>query len=267
MSPVHNRETPSQIRSERMLRLLQLVSDRGEVHLRDLTDELDASAATIRRDVSALAAQGLLVRTHGGAKALPSRHELPTSLRDGHNQEAKRAIAQAAVAALPGGQHSIALSGGTTTLEVMRALEHRQDLTIITNSVALGVEAAQHDRHRVLIAGGVLRPASMELVGSLTDCTFRQVHVGTAILGCDGATAENGITTHDQVEASTNLVMMQQANRVICVADGSKIGTTTQAQMADMSMVDLLITDVSADPVELGRIRAQGVTVKVVTLP
>lgn len=257
---------PSQQRSQRLVRVLQLVADRGEVRLSDLVDELGASAATVRRDVSTLAGQGLLMRTHGGAKALPSGGELPVNLRGSRNQPAKRAIARAAVAHLPPGRHALAMTGGTTTTEVLRALQHRRDLTLVTNSVGLAVEAAQQGQNRVLIAGGILRPSSLELVGSLAEATFHQINVGTAIVGCDGVSLEGGLTTHDDVEASTNRAMIERAQKVVCVADGTKVGVATLARMADLEHVDLLITDTGAPAGEVDRIREAGVEVQLVAV-
>ena len=263
-SPSHSTDSPSTVRSQRMVRLLQLVAERGDVQLRDLADELNASAATIRRDVGALADQGLLVRTHGGATALRSGGELPVNLRGGRNQRAKRSIARAAVEHIPAGKHAVAMTGVTTTTEVLRALDRRRDLTIVTNSVGLAIEAAAHGQNRVLIAGGILRATSLELVGSLAESTFRQINVGTAIVGCDGVSLHGGLTTHDDVEASTNHTMIERAQRVICVADGSKIGVVTLARLADLNLINLLITDSTADPGELARIRKAGVEVQVV---
>ena len=259
-------ESPSVIRSHRMVRLLQLVAERGDVQLRDLADELNASAATIRRDVGALAEQGLLVRTHGGASSRRSGSELPMNLRGGRNTQAKRTIARVAVEQIPPGRHAVAMTGGTTTTEVLRALDRRRDLTIVTNSVGLAIEAASHGQNRVLIAGGILRATSLELVGSLAESTFRQINVGTAIVGCDGVSLDGGLTTHDDVEASTNHTMIERAQKVICVADGSKIGVATLARLAELSDVDMLITDSSADPAELARIRGAGVDVLVVQI-
>ncbi|WP_203566966.1 DeoR/GlpR family DNA-binding transcription regulator [Aestuariimicrobium ganziense] len=247
-----------------MVALLAAVAEHGEVVLSELAVELGASTATIRRDVAVLAEQGLLVRTHGGARRTNHGDELPVKLRDGRNRRAKQAIAQAAVDQLPHGRHAVALTGGTTTTEVLRAMGERHDLTIITNSVSLAIEAAACGQLRVLIAGGILRANSLELVGSLTESTFKQFNVGTAIVGSDGVSLEGGLTTHDHVEAGTNHTMIERAQRVICVADGTKIGRVTLAKLADLTDIDLLITDSTADPAALARIRRSGVEVQVV---
>lgn len=247
-----------------MVAILAAVAEQGHLQLSELSAMLGVSPATIRRDVAALAEQGLLARTHGGARSLGHPSELPVSLRDGRHREAKQAIAEVVAGLLPTGRHAISLTGGTTTTEVLRALRGRHDLTIITNSVGLALEAAGQGQSRVLIAGGILRPNSLELVGSLAEATFRQVNVGTAIVGADGISVAGGLTTHDETEAHTNHTMVERAQRVVAVADGSKVGRVTLAKLADLSEVDVLVTDAGADPGEVARIRAAGVDVRVV---
>lgn len=255
---------PSNKRSGRMVELLARLNAHGETALSELAKALKASEATIRRDVALLAEQGLLVRTHGGARPMNGLTELPVTLRDGRNRQAKQRVARRAAEQIPQGRHAIALTGGTTATEVLRALEHRQDLTIITNSITIALEAANQGQARVLIAGGVLRTSSMELVGSLTENTFKHVNVGTAIVGTDGISAAGGVTTHDDIEARTNHTMIERAQRVIVVADATKVGVVTLAKLGDLSEIDVLITDSNADPEELAKIRRAGVEIQVV---
>lgn len=248
-------------RSQRMAAILDAVAERGEASLSSLAELFGTSPATMRRDLTVLADQGLLVRTHGGAKTGGSLAEMPVALRDTRFQDAKRRIAREAAARIPRERHAVALSGGTTTAGVARELTGHADLTIVTNSLSIAGLVAVHPRLRVVMTGGILRPQSLELVGVLAEGAFTAVNVGTAILGADGISASAGVTTHDETEARTNHAMVAKAQRTIVVADGSKIGRAALARMADMSEVDLLITDDSADPEELARIRAAGVEV------
>ncbi len=247
-----------------MVALLALLNSQGQLSLSYLAKELSASEATIRRDVAVLAAQGLLDRTHGGARPARGARELPERLRGSRNQAAKTRIAMAAAHMIPEGKHAIGLTGGTTAAMVLRALAHRQDLTIITNSLSIGMEAAEHGQNRVLIAGGVLRPNSLEVVGSLAESTLRLVNVGTAIVGADGVSSVGGLTTHDDIEARTNHTLIERAQRVIVVVDSSKVGNVTLSKMGDLSEIDILITDDGAPPAELQRIRDAGVKVQTV---
>ena len=120
---------------------------------------------------------------------------------------------------------------------------------------------------RVLIAGGVLRASSLELVGSLAEQTFKHVNVGTAIVGVDGVSLSGGLTTHDEIEAKTNGAMMERSQRVIIAVDSSKLGVVTLAKMGDLASVDVLVTDSGAPEETLQAIRALGVEVHVVSLP
>lgn len=251
-------------RAQRMVAILDLVSERGSVSLAELSDTLGISAATARRDLSELADQNLVLRTHGGVSALGRGHEIPVALRDTRFQEAKRAIAKAMVQLLPAERHVIALSGGTTTASVARALANHRDIAVVTNSLTIANLLSGYAGVRVVMTGGFLRPQSLELVGALAESTFNTVNVGTAILGADGISASSGVTTHDETEARTNRAMVAKAQRTVVVADGSKVGAVALAQMADIEQVAMLITDTTADPGELDLLRAAGVKVVVV---
>jgi DeoR family transcriptional regulator of aga operon len=248
-------------RIRRLAAILDLVAERGSISLTELCETLRISAATARRDLSELAGQGLLIRTHGGATVRAGQTELPVSLRDTRFAEAKRRIARAMVARLPTERYVIALSGGTSTASVARELAGHRDMTVVTNSLTIAGLLAGTGGVRVVMTGGFLRPQSLELVGALAENTFSSVNVGTAILGADGISAASGVTTHDETEARTNQAMVAKAQRTVVVADGSKVGRIALAQMATIGQVAMLITDSSADPDELDRLRAAGVEV------
>lgn len=254
-------------RSRRMISILDLLAERGTVALTDLSGTLGISAATARRDLADLADQRLIVRTHGGARLIDSRNELPVNLRDTRFQEAKRAIAAAVAEIIPRQRYAVALSGGSTAANVARALASHDELTIVTNSLTIAQLVTTYPQLKVIMTGGILRPESLELVGVLAENTFNAINLGTAILGTDGITAAGGVTTHDETEARTNNAMVTHAQRVIVVADGSKVGRLALAQVATIEQVDMIVTDSSADAVSLDEIRSAGVTVIVVDHP
>ncbi|WP_297740222.1 DeoR/GlpR family DNA-binding transcription regulator [uncultured Tessaracoccus sp.] len=255
----------SKKRSDRLVALLDMVHDRGAMSLVELAEHLGASPATIRRDVVELASQGLVERTHGSVRAAASADgELPFHLRDTRQVTVKRAIGRRAALEIPFGRHAVAFTGGSTTATVLRELSERRDLTVITNSISIGLQAAELNMEKVLIAGGVLRPNSLELGGPLTESTMNLMHIDTAIVGADGCTVEHGLTTHDDVEARTNRAMVQRAARVVATLDSSKIGHVTKATILGMRNVDVLITDDGASQKVLRRIRELGVKVIVV---
>lgn len=254
----------SRKRLDRMRLILSVLHDAGSASLDGLAQQLGLSKATLRRDLAELDEQGLLVRTHGGARARESSAEIPVRLKDAQAREAKSSIARKAAQMIPVGPHALAVSGGTTTHEFVRALRFRSDLTIITNALTIAVDCAANPRINVIVTGGTVRSSSLEAVGPLSEATFNSVNIGTAVLGTDGISTEGGVTTHDDTEARTNRAMVEAAQRVIVVSDGSKVGKITLAKMADLTQINDLVTDESADPAALEEITQAGVKVHMV---
>src|SRR5690349_19462019 len=252
-------------RTDRMREVLSILRGQGEVDSQKLRAELGVSAATLRRDLSGLEEQGLLVRTHGGAKALdPSGSEIPVRLRDHRMVAIKRRIAQHAAALIPAGPQAVALTGGVTTGEVARSLKGRANMTIVTNSLTIAADCAVDAHMKVIATGGLVRANTLEAVGPMSEHAFQVITVGTAVLGADGMSAEIGATTYDEAEARTAIAMAANAQRVVVAVDGSKIGKVTLAKMTALDRLDHLVTDSTADPRQLERIASSGVRVHVV---
>lgn len=252
-------------KTDRMREVLSLLRGHGEVDAQKMRAELGVSAATLRRDLAELEEQGLLVRTHGGARAVdPSGSEIPVRLRDHRLVAIKRRIAQHAAALVPAGPQAVALTGGVTTGEVARALKGRPQMTIVTNSLTIAADCAVDAHMKVIVTGGLVRANSLEAVGPMSEHAFQVINVGTAVLGADGMSAEVGATTFDEAEARTAMAMAANAQRVIVPVDGSKIGKVTLAKMVPLSQIDHLVTDSTADRAQVEMIAAAGVQVHVV---
>jgi DeoR family transcriptional regulator of aga operon len=267
MSPRGPRSAEAMQRAERISTILETLATTGSVHVGELAGRFKVSAATLRRDLALLEAQRLLTRTHGGALAHDVAYELPVRYRDGRQRDQKRAIALAAVQRLPAGPYAVGLTGGTTTSEVARALADRGELTVVTNALNIAMELALRSRVKVIVSGGVARVQSYELVGPFAEQTLGGINIGIAFIGVDGVSAAGGLTTHDETEAHTNRAMIRRAQRVVVVADGTKVGRVMLAHIAPLSEIYELITDDSADPAELEAIRRGGVAVHVTRHP
>jgi DeoR family transcriptional regulator of aga operon len=254
-------------RSERMAQILHELSESGSLHVGDLSRRFGVSEATLRRDLTALEEQGVLTRTHGGALAQDVDYELPVRYREARSREAKRAIAREAVRRLPPEPHVIGLTGGSTTAALAKELPQRADLTVVTNALNTAMDLVLRPRVKLVVVGGVSRPRSYELVGPWAEQVLASINIGTAFIGVDGIDAAGGLTTHDENEARTNRAMLSRAQRVVVVADGSKLGERTLARIADVGEIHELITDSTADPEAVVAIRAAGVRVTVVGGP
>jgi DeoR family transcriptional regulator, aga operon transcriptional repressor len=250
-------------RAERLAAIMERMAERGNVDVEDLTHDLAVSPATVRRDLQALQEQRLLERTHGGAVAIGGLYELPVRYRSSRRRDDKLRIAQAALAHVRDGM-TIALTGGTTTTEVGRALVRRDALTIVTNAINIAAELAVRSNVRIVVTGGVARSASFELVGPLAELVLDHVNVDIAFVGVDGISARAGLATHREIEAHTNRVMLKRAGQVVAVADSSKLGATALARICGCDELDRLITTAGAGSDELDAIAALGVDVEVV---
>ena len=247
---------------ERLGVILEELSTSGSVGVTELCARLGVSPATVRRDLELLEEQRLLTRTHGGAVAQMVSYELPLRYRSATRPEQKRRIGQEAAARVHDGA-VIALTGGTTTTEVARAIAHRP-VTVVTNALNIASELAIRPNIKLLVTGGVARPETYELVGPIADATVSDLNVDVAFIGTDGVTASAGLTTHHEIEAHTDRAMLDRAARVVVVTDSSKLGRVAFVQIAPIDAVHELLTDGDGDPDELAAIRERDVLVTVV---
>ncbi len=252
-------------RQERFEHIIGLLSDGREVTVSELAEKLAVSSASVRRDLEQLEQRRLLVRTHGGAVGAPSvSYELPLRYRSGARVEQKRAIAREAVSRVPGERAIVGLTGGTTTTEVARALSADDEITIVTNALNIASEVVVRPAVKLVLTGGVARGRSYELCGPLAERTLGEVHLDVAFVGVDGLSASAGLTTHDEVEANTNRVLIQRAATVVVVADSAKLGRAAFACICGLDAVHEVITDDGADAAAVEALREAGVRVTVV---
>ena len=249
--------------AERLAAILERLAENGGVGVAELSQDLDASAATVRRDLQLLEEQRLLSRTHGGAVAHGMLYELPLRYRSARHGDEKRRIALAAAEHVAEGM-VVGLTGGTTTTEVARALSDRRRLTIVTNSLSIAAELAVRPNLKLVVTGGVARPESYELIGSLAEASLTGLNLDLAIVGVDGISPEAGLTTHHEAEANTNRALIERARRTLIVADSSKVGQTAFARICELDRVDELITDSVAEPDALAGLREAGLAVTTV---
>ena len=248
---------------DRLGLILQHLNQHGSVGVSGLADELGVSEASVRRDLHLLEEQKLLTRTHGGAVASGVLYELPMRYRGGQHYDAKRAIAALASTLVPADVTSVGLNGGSTTTEVARALASRPGLRVVTNALNIASELAVRSNIELVVCGGSARAESYELVGPLAELTLANINLDVAIIGVDGVSATAGFTTHHEVEAHTNRALVRAAERVIVVADSSKIGKRGFAKIVDVAAVSDIVTDSLAAPKDVAELERLGPKVHV----
>jgi DeoR family transcriptional regulator of aga operon len=259
-------------RHERLSTLLDMLGQREKIDVEDVAEELSVSAATIRRDLDHLAEQQLLTRTRGGAVANDLAYDLPLRYKTARHVPEKQRISNAAAAFAAKGM-VVGLNGGTTTAGVARALALRSDLsgrgdapgiTVVTNALNIAHELAVRPNVKIVVTGGVARPQSFELSGPLATRVLSELTIDLLFLGVDAFDPEAGAFAHHEGEASINRLMVERAERVVAVADGSKLGRRAFARICDTPQVHALVTDTDADPEAVRAFEAAGVEVQAV---
>nr|WP_203721823.1 DeoR/GlpR family DNA-binding transcription regulator [Streptomyces coelicoflavus] len=248
--------------------ILEMVRANGAVSLRELARVVQTSEVTVRRDVRALEAEGLLDRRHGGAvlpggftreSGFPQKSHLATA--------EKTAIADLAAGLVEEGE-AIVVGAGTTTQELARRLARVPGLTVVTNSLLVAQALAHANRVEVVMTGGTLRGSNYALVGSGAEQSLQGLRVSKAFLSGSGLTAERGLSTSNMLSASVDRALVQAAAEVVVLADHSKLGTDTMFQTVPTDVITRLVTDESPGhddraATELQALADQGVQIAV----
>jgi DeoR family glycerol-3-phosphate regulon repressor len=233
--------------SVRQLEILRLVRAQGRMSVAALAARLEVSEETVRRDLRPLAADGLVLKTHGAVVLPDPLTEPPLKRRMLENVEAKARIARAAAAEIEDGD-SVMLDTGSTTIFVARELSARRGLTTITNSTEAARILAAAESARVFLAGGELRADDGAIFGPQALALVAQFVARTAILSIGGVDATHGFTDFDVREAEFSQALMERVERVIVVADHSKFHRRGFARVCGFDRIDMLITDAPPPP-------------------
>lgn len=224
--------------TERKRHLMNLLRTEGKIVAKDCATALGLSEDTIRRDLRELAAEGLLQRVHGGA--LPaSRAVEDLSARKTLSMPAKRALARTAAATIRRGQ-VVFLDGGTTTLELVRALSRDLRVTIVTHSPTIAAELQEY-RAEVELIGGRLFKHSMVTMGAAAAEQIRKVQADVYFMGVTGLEAEHGATTGDAEEAAVKRIIAENSGEVVVMASSDKIGAVSPFLILPAASVTHLI--------------------------
>jgi DeoR/GlpR family transcriptional regulator of sugar metabolism len=231
--------------------IIQRLQETGSVAIDELCTTLGASIATIRRDLEDLESRSLLKRTRGGAVRIgplfyePFRNDSSFQDRVSSFAEEKRRIGLAASKLVSKGQ-MVALTGGTTTTEVVRSLKVLTDISIITNTVNVAMELSNRKDIEVIVTGGHLRGNWFTLVGAIANTAAETLFSDIMFIGVDGIHAKQGLTCTNSSEAEVLRKLVQHAKMKVVVADHSKLGSISKYLLCPTKGIDKLITDIGA---------------------
>ena len=235
---------------ERKQKILEILNRDGKVRVNELSALFQISDVTIRMDLADLEAKGMLSRVHGGAvSSYKTYYNMNMQQRLSANQEQKEAIAKHIVEMIDEND-TIMLNAGTTTLTVFRMIPPKINLSIVTNSVAIALEAGANPNFNVVLLGGVVNSKHQFVYGDDAIAQLEKYHADKLILSVDGITPANGLTTFYNQEVELDRVMLTRSATKIIAADSTKLGRTAFARIADIGAADYIITNSDSTAVD-----------------
>jgi DeoR/GlpR family transcriptional regulator of sugar metabolism len=209
----------------------------------DLSELLDVSEATVRRDLEWLEGAGLLSRTHGGAvlsKQLQIEPEY--AKRSQRKVSEKRAIGKLAASLILEGD-IVFVNSGTTTTQLIHQLQPDIDTSLITNNLA-GVSEIGDIGYELILLGGKFQPKSRSTAGRFAMENLSQIYADQAFISVDGISPEHGCTVPSSSEAEVVKMMLERTNGPVSIlADHSKWGLVSNFEVAKFGNFQRLITD------------------------
>ncbi len=249
---------------ERRRRICELLREEGRVTVESLAARFGTSQVTVRADLAMLESAGALMRTHGGALALPEADQSLNVKQLQHHAEKVR-IAEAAAGLIQDGE-TIILDSGTTTAEIARRIRSLElkSVNVITNALNIAALLLDVPWVRLIVPGGILRRESNSLSGPMAEAALGTLQANRLYLGADGVDPQLGVMTPHLAEAQLNARMIAISREVVVVADSSKFTRRNISLIARTEQVNLLITDRAAPEEAVEQLRARGVEVRLV---
>jgi DeoR/GlpR family transcriptional regulator of sugar metabolism len=239
--------------AQRRHHILTLARRQGEVDVQKLAADLGVAPETVRRDLSLLAQQGLVRRTHGGAYPVETaRFETTLETRTTRMVVEKRRIAAAAVEHL-GDAESIFIDEGYTPQLIAEALPTHRPLTVVTASLHTAAALAHSPTVTVLLLGGRVRSRTLATVEHWATAMLAGFVIDLAFVGANGISREHGLTTPDPAVAAVKAQAIGAARRVVFAGVHTKFGGHSFCRFAEVADVDTIVTDTALPASEAHR--------------
>ncbi len=238
-------EGTAMLAEQRRDHILSILGEKGSVSVTELYRRLKVSRETIRRDITRLANESRLRKTHGGALSV-DQVEPAFAERMSVNIEGKRAIGRAAADLVPDGV-SLIVDSGTTTLCVAEALAPRRGLTIYTNDIHVAGRLSGRNNNRVLLLGGELQGSEGATLGRDTTQMLANYYADFAFVGASALSADPWLMDYSREAAEMRSEMLAQARTAVLLADHTKFNRTAPVRVANLDRVHYLITDVKPE--------------------
>lgn len=226
--------------NKRQSQILDLLTQNKKLKVTELSEVLNVSQVTIRKDLSALEDSGIIVREHGYAK-LNESDDINNRLA--YHYDIKQKIAERAVESIEDGETVMIESGSCCALVALEIAKTKKDVTLITNSAFIADYIRKIGNVRIILLGGEYQEESQVMVGPITRKCAEGFFVDKLFIGTDGFTKETGFTGNDYMRSEAVKDMAKQASNVIIVTDSVKFQQKGVVSLLDTKKVSYVYTD------------------------
>ena len=245
--------------------IARIVRESGFVRHSELSSRLGVSTVTIRQDIDALSARGLVQRTYGGAiftseSTLDSSFDARSSVHAGE----KRRIGAAAARSIAPGQ-TVILDSGSTTIEIARQLPEDQEITIVTCALNVALEASKRRGVTVIVCGGRLNARTLSTADQQTQRQLSGIFADRLFLATYGVHFEKGLAERSFEIAETKRALIAAAREVTLVCDSSKFGNAGPVLISPLSVVKRIVTDDRISAADLEWLKASDIKLELVS--
>jgi DeoR family transcriptional regulator, fructose operon transcriptional repressor len=270
MGGVEEREvlkiSPRPLAEVRQRQIMALLQESGALRIGELSQILDVSDETVRRDLAVLEEQGLLTRTRGGALAESVRLETSFQRRMRENGAEKREIARIAAGYVEDGS-TIIIDSGSTMAHLVGQLRSKRDLVVITNGINHVEDLLSNPSLTVVVTGGMVRRVTMGAAGPLAVESLSSLHADHTFVATHGFSADAGMTYPSFDEVAVKRAMISAGAEVTLLADGTKCGRASMVKIAPLNQLTRIVTSPPISESEQRKIRDLNVELIVAEIP
>jgi DeoR/GlpR family transcriptional regulator of sugar metabolism len=246
--------------------ILKELNEKGYVNVVDLCETHNVSTVTIRKDLNFLESEKLLHRTHGGASKQPIyAFERDVSDKESLQVEQKKQIAQEALKLISNNDYII-LGSGSNIHYLSKIIKGFHKLTVLTPSLRVSLELSTDTNVDTIQLGGNVRHSSTSAVGPIAESILSEFSCNKLFLGADGVHLEFGLSTSNALEAHLNQAMIEVAEKVIVLADSTKMNIRGFGKICSLNKIDVLITDNGIDEDLKVKLEEVGIDVIIATV-
>lgn len=250
------------LKSERHQFIIDLIKNEGKVVVNNLTETLQVTEDTIRKDLQELSKQGLVKRVHGGALSI-DYGIIDFEHRVGQHSLRKKNLALKTIDVIQD-KNVIFIDSGSTNLNVAEQIPHHFKCHVITNSPVIALALCNHPKVTIQLLPGELDKVSKVLKGSSTIKAIEDINIELCILGISSIDTEKGITVPSFEESIVKKQLIAQSSETIAIITKEKFNTTSTFYVDTIDKLDMIITEQEVDPITLEKYNNLGILVTLI---